>query len=151
MAGSLVDGRGKGVEDVLHQALEKVRDLRKRLNAWRRIRFTRGGLVFGMGSFAVGFASFNTGNNLLYLLFGAMLGLIVVSGWLSEQVIRKLVVYRRVPRGVTVGNPLRIHYQLGNRRRRIPSFALEIGEAGLPGRGFIPVLPAGTFAEARSV
>ena len=130
--------------------LERVQALRKRLNAWRRIRFTRGGLVFGLGSFAVGFAAFNTGNNLLYLLFGAMLGLIVVSGWLSEQVIRKLVVYRRVPRGVTVGNPLRIHYQLGNRRSRIPSFALEIGESDLPGRGFIPVVQPGTMVHARS-
>jgi uncharacterized protein (DUF58 family) len=104
-----------------------------------------------LGTLAVGFAAFNTGNNLLYLLFGAMLGLIVVSGWLSEQVIRGLTVYRRVPRGVTVGNPIRIHYQVQNRRRRVPSFVLRVGESGLPGRGFLPYIGPGgratTWAE----
>ncbi len=94
--------------DSLRSAVgRRVVRLRKRLHAWSRIRFTRAGLVFTLGSFAVGFAAFNTGNNLLYLLFGSMLGLIVVSGWLSEQVIRDLTVYRRVPRGVTVGNPVK--------------------------------------------
>jgi uncharacterized protein (DUF58 family) len=116
----------------------------------RRIRFTRPGLFFTLGSFAVGFAAFNTGNNPLYLLFGAMLGLIIVSGWLSEQVIRGLSVYRHIPRGVTVGNPVRIHYQLWKRRRRMPSFALEVGERGLPGRGFIPTIPPGGSASTLS-
>jgi uncharacterized protein (DUF58 family) len=134
----------------LRRAWETVRNLRRRLNAWRRIQFTRSGFVFTAGSFAIGFAAFNTGNNLLYLLFGAMLGMIVVSGWLSEQVIRNLVVYRRVPRGVTAGNPLRIHYQVENRRKRIPSFALEIGESGLLSRGFLPFIPPGGRAAARS-
>jgi uncharacterized protein (DUF58 family) len=106
--------------------------------------------VFSLGSFAVGFAAFNTGNNLLYLLFGAMLGLIVVSGWLSEQVIRELQVVRRVPRGVTAGNPVRIQYEVWNLRRHIPSFTLEIGEAGSTNRGFIPYLPPGGHASARS-
>ena len=45
----------------------------------------------------------NTGNNLLYLLLGAMLGLIAVSSWLSEQAIRGLEIKRLTPRGVTVG------------------------------------------------
>ena len=141
---------GKGAGDLILLLTGKALSLRKRLNAWRRIQFTRGGLIFGFGSFAVGFAAFNTGNNLLYLLFGAMMGLIVVSGWLSEQVIRRLRVYRRVPRGVTVGNPLRIHYQVENRRKRIPSFALEIGESGLSARGFLPIIPAGGHAATRS-
>jgi uncharacterized protein (DUF58 family) len=135
---------------LLSSAGAGLQALRQRINAWRRIQLTRGGLVFTLGSFSVGFAAFNTGNNLLYLLFGAMLGLIVVSGWLSEQVIRNLSVFRRSPRGVTAGNPLRIHYEVGNRRKRIPSFALEIGEAGLPGRGFLPLIKPGDHASTRS-
>jgi uncharacterized protein (DUF58 family) len=122
---------------------DRVTALRNRLNAWRRIQFTKAGLVFSLGAFAVGFVAFNTGNNLLYLLFGAMLGLIVVSGWLSEQVIRDLGVYRQVPRGVTVGNPVRLYYEVENRRKRIPSFALEIGEAGLHENGFLPTINPG--------
>jgi uncharacterized protein (DUF58 family) len=79
-----------------------------------------------------------------------MLGLIVVSGWLSEQVIRNLHVIRRVPRGVTAGSPVRIRYEVWNRRRRVPSFTLEIGEAGFAGRGFIPILSPGGRASTRS-
>jgi uncharacterized protein (DUF58 family) len=106
--------------------------------------------MFTAGAFAVGFAAINTGNNLLYLLLGAMLGFIAVSSWLSEQVIRQLRVHRRVPRGVTVGNPLRIHYEVENRRKRVPSFALEIGEEGLPGKAFLPFLRVGGREVARS-
>jgi uncharacterized protein (DUF58 family) len=123
-----------------------ITTLRDRVNAWRRVQFTRAGLIFSLGAFAIGFVAFNTGNNLLYLLFGAMLGLIVVSGWMSEQVIRKLTVFRRVPRGTTVGNPVRIRYEVENRRKRIPSFALEIGEAGLQDRGFLPLINPGARA-----
>lgn len=124
--------------------------LRNRVNAWRRIQFTRAGLGFSFGAFTVGFVAFNTGNNLLYLLFGAMLGLIVVSGWLSEQVIRDLGVFRQVPRGVTVGNPVRIHYEVENRRKRIPSFALELGEVGLQEKGFLPTIPPGGRASTQA-
>ncbi|MCJ7630532.1 MAG: DUF58 domain-containing protein [Longimicrobiales bacterium] len=124
--------------------------LGRRISAWRRIRFTRSGFVFTVGSFVIGFAAFNTGNNLLYLLFGAMLGLIVVSGWLSEQVIRDLTILRRTPRGVTVGNPLRIQYQVENHKRWIPSFTLEVGEVGLPGMGFLPLIRPGDSVSVRS-
>ncbi|MGW8266697.1 MAG: DUF58 domain-containing protein, partial [Longimicrobiales bacterium] len=103
-----------------------------------------------MGTFAVGFAAINTGNNLLYLLLGAMLGFIAISSWLSEQVIGEIVVNRRTPRGVTVGNPLRIRYEVRNRRKRIPAFALEIGEEELPGQAFIPFLKPGEWVTARS-
>ncbi len=139
---------GKAVQPAA--PLRGLRETWRRIRAWRRIRVNRAGLVFTLGSFAVGFAAFNTGNNLLYLLFGAMLGLIVVSGWLSEQVIRDLKVIRRVPRGVTAGSPVRIEYEVWNRRKHFPSFTLEIGEAGFQGRGFIPLLQPGGHASARS-
>ena len=122
----------------------------KRFWSWRRIRFSRGGILFSAGAFSIGFAAINTGNNLLYLLLGAMLGFIAVSSWLSEQVIGGVRVIRRVPRGVTVGNPVRIQYHVESKKKRIPGFCLEIGEEGLPGQAFIPFLRAGQDAEARS-
>lgn len=125
-------------------------ELWQRIRGWRRIRFTRGGLVFTVGALAVGFAAINTGNNLLYLLLGAMLGFIAVSGWLSEQVIRQLRVRRKTPRGVTVGNPVRIEYTIRNRKERLPTFALELSEKGLPGKAFLPSLPAGETRTIRS-
>ena len=118
--------------------------------SWRRIEFSRGGYLFTAGAFAIGFAAINTGNNLLYLLLGAMLGFIAVSSWLSEQAIGGISVVRSTPRGVTVGHPLRIHYEVRNERRRAPAFALEIGEEALSGRGFVPLLRAGGQMAARS-
>lgn len=135
----------------VRRAVRSARDAWRRLRAWRRIDFTAGGLVFTLGTFAVGFAALNTGNNLLYLLLGAMLGFIAVSGWLSEQAIRGLVAERDVPRAVTVGQELRIHYRVGNRGSRIPAVAVEIGEAGLPGAAFLGHVPVGGTARTRSV
>ncbi len=127
------------------RAARATREAWKRLRAWRRISFTPGGLVFTVGTFAVGFAALNTGNNLLYLLLGAMLGFITVSGWLSEQAIRGLVVERHFPRAVTVGQELRLTYRVTNMKPKLPSLAVELVEEGLPGRAFLAhVAPGGT-------
>jgi uncharacterized protein (DUF58 family) len=130
-----------------HGALNAWRQIR----AWRRIAFTVGGLAFTLGTIAVGFAAMNTGNNLLYLLLGAMLGFIVVSSWLSEQVIRDLDVRRHVPRAATVGKPLRLTYSVTNHKPRLPTMAMEIGEAGLANSAFVARVPAGETGRARSV
>ena len=134
----------------LLQALRRLRAGWKEFWSWRRITFSPGGASFTVGAFAVGFAAINTGNNLLYLLLGAMLGFIAISSWLSEQVIGDIQVRRRPPRAVTVGNPVRIHYEVRNGRKRIPAFALEIGEEELPGQAFIPFLRAGGGTAVRS-
>jgi uncharacterized protein (DUF58 family) len=122
-----------------------------RLRAWRRIRPTWGGLAFTIGTMAVGFAAMNTGNNLLYLLLGAMLGFIAVSGWLSEQAIRGLRIERRAPRAVTVGHDLRLSYEITNRKRRLPSLAVEIAEEGLPERAFLAHVAPEGHTTARSI
>lgn len=124
-----------------------------RLRSWRRIRFTRAGGFYVAGSFAVGFAAINTGNNLLYLLLGAMLGAMAVSGWLSEQTLRGLSLSRRVPRGGHVGRPIPIHYRVTNRKRFLTTYALELQEPGLTEIAFVPRAGAGeeTWATARQV
>jgi uncharacterized protein (DUF58 family) len=132
------------------RVLRGARDAWRRLRAWRRLHFTAGGLVFSLGSFAVGFAAMNTGNNLLYLLLGAMLGFIAVSGWLSEQVIRGLHIERHVPRAVTVGQEIRIGYEVTNRTGRLPSLAVELSEDGLPGAAFLPHVAVGETVRTRS-
>lgn len=135
----------------LARLLARVSEAWRRLRAWRRISFTGGGLTFTVGTFAVGFAALNTGNNLLYLLLGAMLGFIAVSGWLSEQAIRGLTIERRLPRAVGVGQDLRITYHVTNRKGRLPTLAVELIEGSLPGRAFLAHVPAGGASEARSV
>jgi uncharacterized protein (DUF58 family) len=125
-------------------------DVWRRIRAWRRFYFTSGGLAFTAGTLMVGFAAMNTGNNLLYLLLGSMIGFIIVSSWLSEQAIRDLRIERQLPHPVTVGHELRLSYRITNHKRFLPSLAVEIIEAGLPGRAFVAHVPAGGTVQARS-
>ena len=144
---SVARGLARGVA----RAVAAVREAWRRLRAWRRISFTAGGLAFTLGTFAVGFAAMNTGNNLLYLLLGSMLGFIAVSGWLSEQAIRDVRVERRFAHAVTVGHDFRLGYEVTNRKRLLPSMAVEILEAGLPDRAFVAHVPPRGTVTARSV
>lgn len=123
--------------------LTTLRKAWKRLRGWRRIRFTTGGTLFSAGSLAIGFAAVNTGNNLLYLLLGAMLGFIALSGWLSERILRGLEIRRRTPRGVTVEKPMRITYYVTNRKRLFPTLTVYLFEEGLPQPAFIGRVGAG--------
>ena len=124
-------------------------EIREWLRPPRRLRFTRTGGLFTFGVIALGFATLNTGNNLLYLLLGALLGLIVVSGWLSEQAVRNLRIVRRAARG-TAGEPISLIYEVTNSKRRLPSLALEFREVGAPITAFLPQVLAGKSAVART-
>ena len=130
--------------------LTVLRKAWKRLRGWRRIRFTAGGALFSAGTLAIGFAAVNTGNNLLYLLFGAMLGFIALSGWLSERVLRQLEIRRGTPRGVTVDRPLRISYKVTNHKRWFPTLAVHLIEEGLPETAFIGRVGAGESTDSGS-
>jgi uncharacterized protein (DUF58 family) len=96
----------------------------------RRLRVQKAGGVIIAGTLALGLATLNTGNNLLYLLMGALLGTIALSGWLSERALRRLRVVRRLPRAGTAGEPLPLIYQVVNDKRSLPSYAVEIRELG---------------------
>jgi len=124
----------------------RLRELRPR----RRLLFTRSGAVFTAGILAVGLAAVNTGNNLLFLLLGALLGLVALSGILSEQMVRPISLVRSVPRGVPVGEPARIRYDVTNRGSRLPVYTIELREAGLPGAAFAPVVPPGETLTIRN-
>jgi uncharacterized protein (DUF58 family) len=98
---------------------------------------------------ALGFATLNTGNNLLYLLLGALLGLIVVSGWLSEQAIRHIRIVRRTPHGIA-GQALIFSYEVHNGKRSLPTLALQLRETDAPITAFVAAVPAGKSAYARA-
>jgi uncharacterized protein (DUF58 family) len=121
-----------------------------KLRGWRRVRFTTGGAVFSVGTLAIGFAAINTGNNLLFLLLGAMFGFISLSSWLSERTLRQLEIRRRTPRGVAAGRPTRITYYVTNRKRRFPTLAIYLIEEGLPVPAFISRVGAGDSAAVAS-
>lgn len=121
----------------------------RRLRFPVRLRVTRGGGLFAGGAVAIGLAAINTGSNLLYLLVGAMMGFIAVSGWLSEGVIWGVEVKALPPRAVTAGVPARVGYEIRNRNRRTPTYAVELvpdeGE-----RAFTPVVRAGHAVVVRT-
>lgn len=120
---------------------DAVRRLLGRLRIPVRLRVTRAGALFTGGAVAIGLAAINTGSNLLYLLVGAMMGFIAVSGWLSERVIWGVEVEALPPRAATAGAPTRVGYELRSRARRVPLYAVELETPG--GRGFVPLIRPG--------
>jgi len=135
---------------ILRRVRDGLKAFWRELRAWRRIYFTSFGLAFTLGSVLVGLAAMNTGNNLLYLLMGAMVGFICVSSWLSEQTIRDVRVDRGASFSVTVRQDLRLAYQVTNQKRFLPSLAVELREVGLPNSAFVAHLPGRGSATARS-
>ena len=76
----------------------------------------------------VGVGAINTGNNLLYLLLGMMLGLIIVSGILSERVLRKVTVKRLELGDLFANRKNRIPFEITNGKRFMSSYSLTVQE-----------------------
>jgi len=55
-----------------------------------KLSITRLGIEYLAAMLLMGLFAVNTGNNLLYLVFSSMLGLFLVSGWVSRRAIRDL-------------------------------------------------------------
>jgi len=98
------------------------RDIRFR----RHLRFTREGKLFVFVTLGLGFAAVNTGTNLMYLVFGFMLSLIVLSGVLSEHVLRGLTVERRLPMRAIAGEPALVELLVRNGKARLVSYSVEV-------------------------
>lgn len=122
--------------------------IRARLRPPRRLRIRRSGALLIIGTLALGLATLNTGNNLLYLLLGGLLGAIALSGWLSERAIRSISLGRIPPRVARAGKPARFVYFVRNGARRLASFSLRIREHGHDETAFVPVVAARASAEA---
>lgn len=138
------------------QVLSSVRSLRAFLRwfyRYRSLRLTSEGLRFLLFTLAVGIAAMNTGNNLLYLLLAMMLGLIVVSGVLSEKCLKELTIQRRFPADVFAGRCATVALRVTNEKPRFPSFSLRIVDivAGASQEAPVQVLhlpPKGAVAQS---
>ncbi len=100
--------------------------LRRSLRPPRSLKPTRAGWSFFALTLGVGFASLNTGNNLLYMVLSVMLGFLVLSGVFSEAALRHLSVRRKLPREIFAGTPATIAYEVRNKKRRVPSYAIVV-------------------------
>lgn len=116
----------------------------------RTLKTTRVGRTYLVLTLGIGLGALNTGNNLLYLVLGFLLGIIVMSGVLSERVISGLRIRRLVPDGAFAGEPFALRYEVTRAQGR--SFALKLSEAGaaLEGWAWVPVVTAGHPAVVRA-
>jgi uncharacterized protein (DUF58 family) len=120
--------------------------IRRLWNPRRTIWPTRDGWWSLFAAVGLGVAAVNTGNNLLYLLSSMLLALVVVSGVLSEAVIRRLRLAVALPDEIVAGRATLVGATVRSLKRWVPSYSitLEIHEAG-SGRRYIyvPRIPAG--------
>lgn len=112
----------------------------------RTLRFTPPGFLFFLITLGVGIGALNTGNNLLYMVLAMMLSLIVVSGILSEQSVKKISLSRSLPQTIFADSPFWVELRLTNLKRFVPSFSLEIEDIAegdvLVGSHYVLKIPA---------
>src|SRR5256884_4661111 len=92
------------------------------------IEVTGGGMVFIVVTIIVAFASWNTGNNLLFMVFSIMLSTLFVSWVAARASLRDLTVSARFPDHIFAGEPAEVLVTVRNAKRWLPSFS-EIGRA----------------------
>ena len=92
----------------------------------RSLTLTPEGTRFVVLAIAIGLAAVNTGNNLLYLLLAMMLSLIILSGILSEQCLKRLTIRRRLPAHMFAGRPATAYFSITNNKSRLPSFSIRV-------------------------
>lgn len=100
----------------------------------RRLRITREGWVFASITLSIGVVAVNTGHNLFYLIFALLLSTMVVSGILSERVLKGIEVRRRLPDDIAARVPFAVVLEVHNPHPRRFAYSLSVTDAG----GFLP-------------
>ncbi|MGI9105432.1 MAG: DUF58 domain-containing protein [Pyrinomonadaceae bacterium] len=89
-------------------------------------QMTMGGLIF-IGIFlSVAFAAYNTGNNLLFLIFSVLASTLFVAWSAARATLRDLAVSARFPDHIFAGEPAPVLVSLQNTKRLLPSFSILI-------------------------
>ncbi|HEY7911917.1 MAG TPA: DUF58 domain-containing protein [Blastocatellia bacterium] len=98
-----------------------------------RTTVTVEGLLFIVFLVIIGFAAWNTGNNLLYLVLSAMLAFLVAANIIGRVSLGDLAVQLRFPDHVFAGEPAHLSVTLINHKRVMPSFSLMVEALAEPG------------------
>src|SRR5689334_17444820 len=94
---------------------------------------TSGGGVFLVIIVVVGFAAWNTGNNLLFLVFSLLVSTLFV-GWIAARAsLRDLTVSARFPDHIFAAEPAPVIVTLRNTKRVLPSFSILVEARGPSG------------------
>jgi uncharacterized protein (DUF58 family) len=86
------------------------------------------GLVYCSMMLFMGVAAINSQANLLFGVFGLMIGILLVSGVVSRVVLRRLRVRRVLPDHGCVGQKASITYEITNTKRFWPSLSVSLAE-----------------------
>jgi uncharacterized protein (DUF58 family) len=94
------------------------------------LQITRGGFIFIGILTVVGFAAWNTGNNLLFMVFSLLASTLFVSWVAARASLRDLIVSARFPDHIYAGEPAPVIVTLRNRKRFLPSFSVLVEARG---------------------
>jgi len=128
--------------------------------AWRGFRaiWTQGlrqqvtgtGIAYTAALAVVGTGAFISANNLLFLIFAAMLSTLLVSGFISRLGIAGLEINLMVPEHISARRKVRAGIRIRNLKRVIPSFSIHLAgskESGFDVILYFPVVPGGGVLE----
>ena len=94
------------------------------------IDVTSGGVIFVVILVIVALAAWNTGNNLLFMVFSIMLSTIFVSWAAARATLRDLTVSARFPDHIFAGEPAEVLLTVRNSKRLLPSFSTLVEMKG---------------------
>jgi uncharacterized protein (DUF58 family) len=98
---------------------------------------TAGGGVFAVIIIVVGFAAWNTANNLLFLVFSLLCSTLFVGWTAARTSLRDLTVSARFPDHIFAGDPAPVIVTVKNTKRLWPSFSILV-EARGPKNDVVP-------------
>src|SRR5258708_13307556 len=90
--------------------------------------FSLTGVIYVAMMLFMGLAAINSQANLLFGMFGLMIGILLVSGIISRLVLKRLRVVRVLPENGRVGLPSTITYEMTNEKRFWPSLSVSVSE-----------------------
>lgn len=91
-----------------------------------RTSFTLEGLLFVVFLIIIGFAAWNNGNNLLYLVLSAMLAFLIAANLIARVALADVSIQLRFPDHIFAGEPANISVTLSNHKRFMPSYSLMV-------------------------
>ena len=96
------------------------------LGLGRYLRVTREGKVLLALTLIIGLTAVNARINLLLLVLGMLLGVILISGILSENSLRRLSVRLYLPSTAFASTPFPARLTLRNNKKHMPSYSLSV-------------------------
>jgi uncharacterized protein (DUF58 family) len=106
----------------------KPRSRNKAIRRKPSLDFSLTAFIYTCMMLFMGLAAVNSQANLLFGVFGLMIGVLFIAWVVSRMVLRKLSVRRVLSEHLTVGEPAALQYEFNNRKRFWPSLSVTIGE-----------------------